>query len=55
MFLMGPVKQCQRMFEAHRAIATAVYLLAIVGTLVLAFEVRADTCVQPGVRLQLGE
>mmetsp|Transcript_14261 Transcript_14261/g.24904 ORF Transcript_14261/g.24904 Transcript_14261/m.24904 type:complete len:161 (-) Transcript_14261:1374-1856(-) len=38
MFLMGPIKQCQRMFEAQRAIATSVYLATIVATLVLALK-----------------
>lgn len=38
MFLMGPLKQCQRMFEGGRAIATAVYLGSIVATLVVAFK-----------------
>ncbi|KAL6759718.1 Got1/Sft2-like family-domain-containing protein [Haematococcus lacustris] len=37
-FLMGPVKQCQRMFEQHRVLATSVFLIAIVLTLFLAFK-----------------
>jgi hypothetical protein len=40
MFLWGPVKQCKQMFEKKRIIATSVYLLSMVLTLVLAFSVR---------------
>lgn len=38
LFLMGPLKQCKSMFAKTRIIATIVYLLAIVGTLVAAFS-----------------
>ncbi|GFR48075.1 hypothetical protein Agub_g9913 [Astrephomene gubernaculifera] len=37
LFLMGPVKQCQRMFEEKRILATIVYIAAIAGTLAVAF------------------
>lgn len=38
MFLMGPCKQCKKMMEQGRIIATAVYLGAIIITLVVAFK-----------------
>ncbi len=37
MFLMGPVKQFKKMLEQGRIIATVVYIIAIVATLVVAF------------------
>ncbi|KAG2486547.1 hypothetical protein HYH03_014848 [Edaphochlamys debaryana] len=37
MFLMGPVKQCQRMMEEQRILATIVYVASIAGTLAVAF------------------
>ncbi|KAG2446533.1 hypothetical protein HYH02_008520 [Chlamydomonas schloesseri] len=37
MFLMGPVKQCQRMMEEQRILATIVYIGSIAGTLAIAF------------------
>ncbi|KXZ53220.1 hypothetical protein GPECTOR_7g1113 [Gonium pectorale] len=37
LFLMGPVKQCQRMLEEKRILATIVYIAAIAGTLAVAF------------------
>src|SRR5690349_18895306 len=39
-FLMGPVKQCKSMFESKRIVATIVYLLSIVFTLVMALVVK---------------
>eukprot|EP01130_Rhizamoeba_saxonica_P007929 TRINITY_DN3208_c0_g1_i1.p2 TRINITY_DN3208_c0_g1~~TRINITY_DN3208_c0_g1_i1.p2 ORF type:complete len:160 (-),score=24.04 TRINITY_DN3208_c0_g1_i1:60-539(-) len=36
-FLVGPTKQIKKMFEPTRLIATIVFLLALVGTLVVAF------------------
>lgn len=39
MFLMGPVKQFQRMMEERRIIATIVYFAAIGGTLAVAFTI----------------
>lgn len=37
LFLMGPVKQCQRMFEEKRIFATITYVAAIAATLAVAF------------------
>ncbi|KAG2433923.1 hypothetical protein HXX76_008275 [Chlamydomonas incerta] len=37
LFLMGPVKQFQRMMEEKRILATIVYILSIAGTLTIAF------------------
>uniref|UniRef100_A0A7R9YT22 Vesicle transport protein n=1 Tax=Chlamydomonas euryale TaxID=1486919 RepID=A0A7R9YT22_9CHLO len=37
MFLMGPLRQIQRMFENHRIYATVTFLAAIVATLLVAF------------------
>lgn len=39
MFLMGPKKQCQNMFDSGRWIATVVYLGAIAATLAVAFTI----------------
>ena len=39
MFLTGPTKQCKRMMDSGRIIATCVYLGSIVATLVVAFKV----------------
>jgi len=36
-FLMGPVKQIKKMFDKDRWIATTIYILSIIGTLVAAF------------------
>lgn len=38
MFLMGPKRQCQTMWKPVRAAATAVYLIALVATVVVAFS-----------------
>uniref|UniRef100_A0A7S0S206 Vesicle transport protein n=1 Tax=Chlamydomonas leiostraca TaxID=1034604 RepID=A0A7S0S206_9CHLO len=44
-FLMGPIKQMQRMFEQNRIIATIIMLIAITLTLVFAFKLRnAGVC-----------
>ncbi|GLI61304.1 hypothetical protein VaNZ11_003658 [Volvox africanus] len=40
LFLMGPVKQCQRMLEEKRILATIVYIAAIAATLAVAFTTR---------------
>ncbi|PNW76044.1 hypothetical protein CHLRE_12g549950v5 [Chlamydomonas reinhardtii] len=37
LFLMGPVKQFQRMMEEKRILATIVYIASIAGTLAIAF------------------
>lgn len=39
-FLVGPVKQCKNMFAEKRAIATVVFLTAMIATLVVANLVR---------------
>lgn len=38
-FLMGPVTQIKRMMESKRILATSVYVLSIIGTLVVAFTI----------------
>eukprot|EP00457_Paulinella_chromatophora_P011132 gb/GEZN01011258.1/.p1 GENE.gb/GEZN01011258.1/~~gb/GEZN01011258.1/.p1 ORF type:complete len:188 (-),score=14.88 gb/GEZN01011258.1/:612-1139(-) len=40
MFLMGPKTQCKRMFEKSRWIATTVFLLSMLLTIVVAFAVK---------------
>ncbi|MES1913088.1 MAG: hypothetical protein MHM6MM_005317 [Cercozoa sp. M6MM] len=40
MFLMGPMKQLKRMFDKKRVIATVVYLVSLVLTLVVAFTIK---------------
>jgi len=40
MFLAGPKKQAKKMFEETRWIATTVYLVAMVATLVAAFAIQ---------------
>jgi hypothetical protein len=37
MFLMGPKRQCQTMWKPVRAAATAVYLITLVATVIVAF------------------
>ncbi len=39
-FMSGPVAQCKKMFESDRIVATCMYLLMIVVTVVVAFTVR---------------
>ena len=41
MFLAGPMKQAKKMFEETRWIATTVYLMAMVLTLVAAFAIKS--------------
>lgn len=38
-FLIGPKSQCSRMWQKERAGATAVYFIAMIATLVIAFAV----------------
>eukprot|EP00808_Paulinella_micropora_P014412 g23430.t1 len=40
MFLMGPKTQCKRMFHKERRIATTVFLISILATLIVAFAVK---------------
>jgi len=39
-FLIGPIKQLKKMFEKTRIIATIIFLLSLVATLVVAFVVQ---------------
>lgn len=45
MFLAGPVKQVKKMFEETRWIATSVYLLMMIMTLVAAFAIKSPALV----------
>jgi len=36
-FLMGPINQCKKMFDKTRILATIVYLVSILATLLVAF------------------
>ena len=54
MFLMGPLRQLSKMFEKGRIVATLVYLVFMVLTLLCAIKVRTSAaawhcgmCVQP--------
>lgn len=42
-FLIGPRRQCSKMFHKKRRIACAIYLVLLVAVLVLAFIVRTRT------------
>uniref|UniRef100_A0A6B2LMW9 Vesicle transport protein n=1 Tax=Arcella intermedia TaxID=1963864 RepID=A0A6B2LMW9_9EUKA len=52
MFLMGPVKQIKEMFKKTRVIATVVFLVALVLTLVLAFTVHIPVLILVCVIIQ---
>ena len=43
LFLFGPASQCKRMFKRGRLIATLLYLLTLIGTLVFCIFVYDDT------------
>lgn len=45
LFLAGPVKQVKKMFEETRWIATTVYLLMLIMTLVAAFAIKSPPLV----------
>jgi len=53
LFLMGPVSQLKSMFARTRVIATVVYLLSIVLTLVMALQVKSTIGVLFSILLQL--
>eukprot|EP00672_Neobodo_designis_P028411 CAMPEP_0174854038 /NCGR_PEP_ID=MMETSP1114-20130205/29786_1 /TAXON_ID=312471 /ORGANISM="Neobodo designis, Strain CCAP 1951/1" /LENGTH=147 /DNA_ID=CAMNT_0016088711 /DNA_START=29 /DNA_END=472 /DNA_ORIENTATION=+ len=45
MFLAGPLKQLKKMFEETRWIATSIYLLMMIMTLVAAFAIKSPALV----------
>jgi hypothetical protein len=53
MFLRGPCKQIKSMFDSKRVVATCIYLLAMIATLVVAIWVRVCAAVAGAVCCRL--